>query len=64
MSLGVEYRALPFSWNQGGFDTRGGNPNGDFPDNKITSADQTFAFNQMITLSLGFSFSLTPKLSE
>ena len=28
LSLGVEYRALPFSWNQGGFDTRGGGPNG------------------------------------
>jgi outer membrane beta-barrel protein len=64
MSVGAEYRALPFSWNQGGFDTRGGNPNGNFPDNKITSADQTFAFNQMVTLSLGFSFPFAPKLSE
>ena len=41
IALGVEYRALPFSWNLGGFDTRGGNPNGNFPDNKITSADET-----------------------
>jgi outer membrane beta-barrel protein len=71
MALGVEYRALPFSWNQGGFDTRGGNPNGNFPDNKISSADQTFKFNQMLTVSLGFSFSLSdfsfstkPHLSE
>jgi outer membrane beta-barrel protein len=64
VSLGVEYRALPFSWNQGGFDTQGGNPNGKFPDNKISSADETFKFNQMLTLSLGFSFSTTPKLSE
>jgi outer membrane beta-barrel protein len=64
MSLGVEYRALPFSWNQGGFDTRGGNPNGNFPDFKITSADETFKFNQMLTISLGFSFPTTPKLNE
>jgi outer membrane beta-barrel protein len=64
MSLGVEYRALPFSWNQGGFDTRGGNPNGNFPDNKITSADETFTFNQMLTISLGFSFPTTPKLNQ
>ncbi len=71
MALGVEYRALPFAWNEGGFDTRGGNPSGNFPDNKISSADQTFHFNQMLTLSLGFSFSLSdfsfsphPHLSE
>ena len=64
MSLGVEYRALPFSWNQGGFDTAGGNPNGNFPDNKITSADENFKFNQMLTVSLGFSFSMSPTISE
>jgi outer membrane beta-barrel protein len=64
LSLGAEYRALPFSWNQGGFDTRGGNPNGNFPDNKITSADELFKFNQMLTVSLGFSFPTTPKLSD
>jgi len=64
MSLGVEYRALPFSWNQGGFDTRGGNPNGNFPDNKISSSDETFKFNQMLTISVGFSLPTTPKLSE
>lgn len=64
LSVGFEYRALPFSWNQGGFDTRGGNPNGNFPDNKITSADQTFKFNQMLTLSVGFSLPTSPRLSE
>ena len=64
ISVGFEYRALPFSWNQGGFDTKGGNPNGNFPDNKITSADETFKFNQMLTLSLGFSFPTAPRLSE
>ncbi len=64
MALGVEYRALPFAWNEGGFDTAGGPPNGNFPDNKITSADETFKFNQMLTISLGFSFGLSPKVSE
>jgi outer membrane beta-barrel protein len=64
MSLGLEYRALPFSWNQGGFDVAGGPPNGNFPDNKITSADSSFTFNQMLTISVGFSFPTTPKLSE
>jgi len=54
VSLGIEYRALPFSWNRGGFDTRGGPPNGNFPDNKVDSSDQTFKFNQMLSISVGF----------
>jgi outer membrane beta-barrel protein len=64
MSLGVEYRALPFSWNQGGFDTAGGPPNGNFPDYKVTSADESFKFNQMLTVSVGFSLPATPQTSE
>jgi outer membrane beta-barrel protein len=63
-SLGVEYRALPFSWNRGGFDTRGGGPGGDFPDNKIDDKDDTFRFNQFVTIALGFYFPTKPKLSE
>ncbi len=54
INLGVEYRALPFSWNRAGFDSRGSGPNGDFPDNKINSEDRTFKFNQMFTVSIGF----------
>jgi outer membrane beta-barrel protein len=64
MSFGVEYRALPFSWNRSGFDTSGGPPNGNFPDNKVDSNDQTFKFNQMMTLSFGFSLPFHPKISE
>ncbi|HZU83348.1 MAG TPA: hypothetical protein VE987_10550 [Polyangiaceae bacterium] len=63
-SLGVEYRALPFAWNRAGFDTRGTGPNGNFPDGKIDSNDETFAFNQMITVSLGFYIPAKPQLSE
>jgi outer membrane beta-barrel protein len=63
-SLGVEYRALPFAWNRAGFDSRGSGPNGNFPDNKITSADETFKFNQFVTIALGFSFPTKPKISE
>lgn len=54
VSIGVEYRAIPFSWNRGGFDAAGGPPNGNFPDNKVDGHDQTFKFNQMLTLSVGF----------
>ncbi len=53
VSLGIEYRAMPFSWNRGGFDSRGGPPNGNFPDNKVDSSDQTFKFNQMLSISVG-----------
>ncbi len=59
MALNLEYRALPFSWNRGGFDSRGAGENGKFPDQRITSADQTFKFNQLIGVNIGFSF---PKL--
>lgn len=64
VSIGLEYRALPFSWNRAGFDQRGGGTNSKFPDGKVDSQDQTFKWNQMITLAVGFSFSTTPRLSE
>jgi hypothetical protein len=63
-SLGVEYRAVPFSWNRAGFDTRGAGPNGDFPDGKIDSQDDTFKFNQLINVSIGFYLPASPKLSD
>ena len=63
-SLGVEYRAVPFSWNRAGFDSRGAGPNGDFPDGKIDSQDDTFKFNQLITVSIGFYLPTSPKLSD
>jgi hypothetical protein len=63
-SIGLEYRAMPLSWNRAGFDTRGAGPNGNFPDGKINSQDDTFDFYQMITVSVGFSFPTKPKISE
>jgi outer membrane beta-barrel protein len=64
MSIGVEYRAFPFSWNQSGFDSRGSGPNLNYPDGKVDSNDDTFSFNQMITIGLGFSLPGNPKISE
>jgi outer membrane beta-barrel protein len=64
LSLGVEYRALPFSWNRAGFDSRGSGNDGNTPDQKVDDQDRTFKFNQMMTVSLGFSFPTAPKLSE
>jgi len=63
VSFGVEYRALPFYWNPAGFDTRGGGPTGNYPDNQVNSNDDTFKFNQLVTLAVGFSFP-SPKISE
>ena len=63
-SLGVEYRALPFNWNRAGFDSRGSGTNGNFPDGQVNTQDETFRFNQMITISVGFSLPAKPKISE
>lgn len=63
-SVGIEYRALPFAWNTGGFDTRGGPPGEDFPDGKVDDKDRQFRFNQMISLSISFYLPAKPKLSE
>jgi opacity protein-like surface antigen len=63
MSLGVEYRAIPFSWDRAGFDVSGG-PNG-FPAlGEITSADRTFKFNQMINVEIGFGLPAKPSVSD
>ena len=53
VNIGVEYRALPFAWNRGGFDSRGIGPNGNFPDGKVNGDDESFQFNQVINLSVG-----------
>jgi len=64
VSVGVEYRALPFSWNRAGFDSRGTGTNGNFPDQQVNSQDETFDFNQMITISVGVALPLHPTISE
>jgi outer membrane beta-barrel protein len=64
VSINAEYRAFPFSWNRGGFDTRGTGDSAQFPDNQINSEDRTFKFNQMIFIAAGFHFPTTPKVSD
>lgn len=68
VSVGLEYRALPYSWNRAGFDTRGGGADGKSPNfvngpAVVDSEDRTFAFNQFFTLAIGFSFP-KPEVSE
>ena len=64
VSFGVEYRALPFAWNRAGFDSRGSGTNDNFPDNSVNAKDDTFKFNQMITVSVGVSLPTAPRISE
>jgi outer membrane beta-barrel protein len=63
-AIGFEYRAMPFSWNTGGFDTAGGGQDKKFPDNKITNDDRQFAFNSVLTLSFNVYLPFQYKVSE
>lgn len=63
-AIGLEWRGLPFSWNTGGFDTAGGGQDEAFPDNKITSADQRFRFNQMLSVSYNIYLPTQFRISE
>ena len=62
LAMTIEYRAFPFKWNTSGTDEGGLNKDrklessGPFPDGKITAADRTSQFNQMV--KLGFAFYL------
>lgn len=64
ISINLEWRAFPFSWNRGGFDSRGTGPDASFPDNQINSEDRTFKFNQMVFVAAGFHLPTAPKVSE
>jgi hypothetical protein len=63
-AVGFEWRALPFAWNTAGFDTAGTGKDNKFPDNSITSDDQRFKFNQMLTVSFSFYLPTKVRISE
>jgi hypothetical protein len=63
-AIGFEWRGLPFAWNTGGFDTKGGGKDNEFPDNKINDKDRQFHFNQMLTISYNFYFPQDYRVSE
>jgi outer membrane beta-barrel protein len=62
--LNLQYRLLPFRWNIGGFDTAGGDPDGDFPDAKISKKDRAYVFNQLLTVGWSFYFPTQYRISE
>lgn len=64
MSFGLEWRAMPFAWNTGGFDIRGRDPDERFPDGAVNDKDRELKFNQMLSLSVGFYFPQVLKISD
>jgi hypothetical protein len=62
--LSMQYRLLPFGWNTGGFDTAGGDPDGEFPDASITKDDRPYQFNQMVTVGWSFYLPFEHRISE
>lgn len=61
--FGAEFRGMPFAWNTSGFDVYGSAArDGDFPDQKISSDDDSFHFNSMVSINL--SFTLPPKVDS
>ncbi|MFT3771940.1 MAG: hypothetical protein QM820_41570 [Minicystis sp.] len=63
--VGFEFRALPFSWNTGGFDNHGKPGNKDFPDlSSVNSDDRDFHFNTMISVQAKFAFPISIKKSD
>lgn len=63
-ALGFEWRGMPFSWNQPGFDTAGGGQDNAFPDNKISKEDRQFKFNNVMTISYNIYFPMEYTISE
>jgi hypothetical protein len=55
VSFSLEWKAFPFAWNRAGYDSRGGPPDGSFPDQQVNGSDATFAFNNMFGVTVGFA---------
>jgi hypothetical protein len=64
MAVGAEYRALPFSWNTGGFDIAGRGPGLKFPDGAISGADSEFKFNNFLSVSFNMYLPTNYQVTE
>lgn len=63
-SIGIDWRALPFARNTGGYDIRGFGDSERFPDNKVNDKDREFKFNQVVSLSFSVFLPTEMKISE
>jgi hypothetical protein len=64
MAVGAEYRALPFSWNTGGFDVAGRGAELKYPDGAISGADSEFKFNHFLSLSFNMYLPTAVQVTE
>lgn len=64
IGFGVEWRALPFSWNTSGFDNRGLGTDEAFPDRKVDDKDREFHFTSMVTVNVSVQLPATIKSTE
>lgn len=64
MGLHLAYRLLPFAWNMGGFDTAGGDPDGEFPDGAIDKDDRQYRFNMLGTVGWTIFLPTNYRVSE
>lgn len=62
--LSLQYRLLPFGWNSGGFDTAGGDPDGEFPDQAVDKSDRPYQFNQLLTVGWSFYLPFQHRISQ
>jgi len=63
LSMPIEWRALPFSWNTSGTD-ESGHERGDFPDDYVNSDDRLFHFNHMVSVGFAFYLPTSPRLTH
>jgi len=63
-ALAVDWRAVPFSRNLGGFDTAGSGPNKAFPDGQISADDRHFRFNQFVSVGYSIFLPFENRISE
>jgi outer membrane beta-barrel protein len=67
MALNLEWRALPFAWNTGGFDIDGAtNRDGDggFADGEVNATDRLLQFNHMFVLGYTFYLPTQAQISD
>jgi hypothetical protein len=65
VSLFIEYRLMPFSWNTSGTDEAGSDRHGgEFPNGVIDENDALLHFNQFFNVGVGFHLPSVPKISE
>ncbi len=64
MGFGAEFRGTPFAWNTSGFDTAGGGPDENFPDDAVDGADRGLHFNPMLSVYVSFQLPSEINLSD